>query len=69
MKRFLASFNIPELRTLQDLVDFNTKHAELELPHSKKLVYLAFKTHFAKSDIYRSIKPDFIRERVRRQDD
>ncbi|KAK4145145.1 amidase signature domain-containing protein [Dichotomopilus funicola] len=29
---FLALFNKPELRTVQDLVDFNKQHYELELP-------------------------------------
>ncbi|KID81032.1 Amidase signature domain protein [Metarhizium guizhouense ARSEF 977] len=34
-KRFLALFNNTGLRTLQDLVDFNKKHAELELPSNQ----------------------------------
>lgn len=36
-KRFLALFNNTGPRTIQDLVDFNKKHAELELPYSKML--------------------------------
>ncbi|KAI1505674.1 amidase signature domain-containing protein [Biscogniauxia marginata] len=31
-RKFLALFNDPNLRTLEDLVDFNKNHAELELP-------------------------------------